>query len=181
MPLSPSASEINSAIRSARSSCGSRAAIAALDGLRVEQVADDFRERPVRDALAVGQAAAAQHRRLGADLPRELLHEARLADPGFAEHGQEMTLPGLDDALEGVEQRAVLLLAIDERRVEAARSTRRVRPHLGDRVALESLASLHAAIRDPLRDDRIAHEAVRHLADEDLVRRRRLFEALCRL
>ena len=53
-----------------------------------------------------------------------------------------------------------------------------MRPYLGDRVALESLAALHDAIRDLLRDHRIAHEAVRSLADEDLVRRRRLFEAL---
>ena len=65
--------------------------------------------------------------------------------PGVAEHRQEMALAALDDLLEGVEERAELLLAVDERRVEAARPAGRVRPHLDEGVRVERLAAFDAA------------------------------------
>src|SRR4051794_10737337 len=89
-----------------------------------------------------------------------------------------MALAALDHLLERVEERAELLLAVDERRVEAARPSRRVRPYLEDGVCVERLASLDSAMRERLHDHRIADEPMRRFADQDLVRRGGLLEAL---
>ena len=88
---------------------------------RAQDLLHDLGQRPVGDALAVGQAVAVQHRRLRAELVRELLHETRLADAGRPDDRQQVARPVLDDPREGVAQRGQRPLAADERRVEAAR------------------------------------------------------------
>ena len=67
-----------------------RAAPRAVAARVARQVADQLAERPVGDALAVGEAAAAEHRRLVSEPARELVHEPRLPHARRAEHGHEV-------------------------------------------------------------------------------------------
>jgi hypothetical protein len=64
----------------------------------------DLGQGPVRDAVAVREAAAPQdcRRRVGRRLrpPKELRGQARLPDPGIAVHRDEVRAPLPDDPLE---------------------------------------------------------------------------------
>ena len=51
---------------------------------------DHAHQRPEGDAVAVGQAAPAQHARAGGDLVDHLAHQARLAQPGIADHRDQV-------------------------------------------------------------------------------------------
>ena len=73
-------------------------------------------ERPVRDALAVGEAPAAHHGRV--DPAQELRDEARLADAGDAEQREELAREVRRGDVERLAQEALLALASDEGRVE---------------------------------------------------------------
>ncbi len=150
-------------------------------GLRAEDLPHDLGQRPVGDAFPVGKAVAVQHRRFRADLAHELLDQARLADPGRPQHGQEVARAILPSAREDAAQRAQLVLAADQRRIEAPRTTRRERQHLGDPQRVDRLAALDDAVGHALGDDRVAHEPMRRLADQDLARRGRLLEPLCEI
>src|SRR5690348_5450831 len=59
-------------------------------------------QRPERDALAVWQAAAAQHGRLSSDRCQQLGDEARLADTRRAEQREQMTARLPDSSLPGL-------------------------------------------------------------------------------
>ena len=76
-------------------------------------------ERPVRDALAVGQAAAEQHRR-ALETGDELAREAALPDAWIAVEREQRRAAVADGAREGVLEQLELALAPDERRREAA-------------------------------------------------------------
>ena len=89
--------------------------------------AHHVRERPVRHAFAVGQAAAAVPVHL-LDEPVEVLVElpghARLADPGDSRHGDEVCAPVLCAGVEQILDQLQLALATDERRLEPGRLQR---------------------------------------------------------
>ena len=143
---------------------------------------DDLAQRPQRDPFAVLAAAAGAHGAL------QLRDEARLADARLAEDREQLRRAPLGDARERLAQRAQLLVAPDQRLVEAARDGRRVGvepaeqqpaalerrgaggvPHdLPGRLREPDLAALRRP-REPLRDgDRLAdHRRARggdHLA-----------------
>ena len=84
------------------------------DRVRVgAELKNDLHERPVGDALAVGEAAGANGARV--DRLDEVEHEARLADAGGAEQGEELARAFGDHVLEvGVEPLA-LSASADER------------------------------------------------------------------
>ena len=60
------------------------------DGRPRSQALDHLAERQVRRALAVGDAAAGEHRRLALDERDQLVGEARLADAGLADDGHDL-------------------------------------------------------------------------------------------
>ena len=80
---------------------------------------DHLGERPVGDALAVGQAAAGQHR--GAlDRAGELAREPALPHAGLAVHREQVRAAVAEGAVVGVLEQLELGLAADERRLEGA-------------------------------------------------------------
>ena len=93
-------------------------------------------QRPVADAVAVGEAAAAhdvRRRRRGLEPREQLADEAALADAGLAVERHEMRAPLVDDAPVGRGQQLELALAADERRARARERA------LGDRLLGEQL------------------------------------------
>ena len=77
------------------------------------------RERPERDAVAVGEAATLAPRdelRVGVGDAGQLVHEAALADPRHADEGEELRRSLVSRALEGIANDAELTLAPDELR-----------------------------------------------------------------
>ena len=89
-----------------------------------ERLGDDLRDRTEGDSLAVRQAAAGEDARALADLGRSLREQARLADTGGAEDGEEVAGAALHRACERVLEESPLAAPPDHRRAE----TRRVRP-----------------------------------------------------
>ena len=65
-------------------------------GLGAAEVVDDVLQRPVGDALAVGQAAADDDPRVPLEVGEELPCQPRLADPGRPEHRGDDAPPLLD-------------------------------------------------------------------------------------
>ena len=78
--------------RAERGRCGR------IGGQRV-QLLQHLHHRPVGDPLAVGQAAAADDRRL--DRGEELGRQPRLADAGIPDHGHELAPSLVEGALPG--------------------------------------------------------------------------------
>ena len=76
---------------------------------------DHLGERPVRDALAVGERAAGKNRR-AFDAVRELAREAALSHARLAVDGEEMRAAIADHARERVVKQLELVLAADEAR-----------------------------------------------------------------
>ena len=113
-------------------------------------------ERRVRGGLAVG-GCAADHagRSFGKALDR-LVGETRLAHAGGAEHRDEARSAVAARAPEGRHDLGELVLAPDERRLEAADDRFGVVQHAADDVVAAS----------PLSGDRVTDEAPRSLADE---------------
>ncbi len=139
-----------------------------------EQLRDHLDDGPVRDAVAVGEAAATHDGRV--ESRDELLREPRLPDPGDAQHGEERTRPLGPDALPGVVQHAPFALASDKRHVAPARNRvavgHRQEPVRGQRLRLP----LRLDGRHRLHLDRVADQRERADADQHLARRSRLFE-----
>ena len=74
------------------------------------QLAHDLADRPVGDALPVGETGAAHDPRPRADPRDELRGQARLADTRLADDGDQPALRCGDDRLElALEQRELLL------------------------------------------------------------------------
>src|SRR5262249_29848263 len=140
---------------------------------------DNLSQRPVGDALAIGQAAAAQDRHVGSEPARELPHESRLAHTRTAEHGQQVAGPIADHVAKRGLERGTLAYAPDEGRVEAAaHTTGDAGGYIYDDKGVDRLAVLERARSARLDDDRVADESVRRLPDQDLISHCRLLEAL---
>ena len=140
--------------------------------------AHHVRERPVRDALAVGEAAAAVPVRQLCDSVEvlvELPGETRLADAGDARDGDQVRAPAALAVVEEVLDQPQLAVPADERRLEALRLQRAARA--GDdaqRAPGRNEAGLALQLVQPrvLVDDRRLGRAARRLADEHLARLR---------
>ena len=135
---------------------------------------DHRRERPVGDALAVGQRTTAQRgHALGA--LDELGDEPRLADARLAEDGDEARAAVADRARERVLEQLELLLAADEPRVRdtALRIQGADRAPRPERL----LAALDLDRPGVLDLDRACGEAAHDRAEHDLARLRRLLQA----
>ena len=137
---------------------------------------DDLAERPQRDAVAVGEAAALAPRdelRVGVDDPGELVDEAALADARDADERHELRRALVARALERISEDAELALAADElgarlvRDVDAEAGARSDRLPDGDRLGLP----LRLDRRRVVVVDACAGRAVRRLVDEDPVDR----------
>ena len=125
---------------------------------------DHLAQRPVGDAFAVGRAAARQHPALGADERRQLGGQARLADARLPADRQQRGSALTHDARERRAQPRELLVAADQRAIEAAHDRRRVGVEVGQQKrAARQLRGAGA----------VAHEPPGRLVDPDLARRGR--------
>ena len=133
-------------------------------------------QRPVGDAVAVGQAAAPQYHRLVGDAPHELLDEAALADPGLAEQRDEPALGPGDRTTELRVQGGDLAGAPDERQVRRSGARRA----FGDREQPVGRDGFRLALQRQGLDrhdlDGVSDQPVGGLADQDLPSRGRLLE-----
>jgi hypothetical protein len=84
--------------------------------------ADHLAKRPVRDAVAVGQAASCKDARLQLHRLSELSCKSRLADAGLAHEGDEAGTPLLNSSRESFPEHGELVRASDDRRVEKERA-----------------------------------------------------------
>ena len=155
-----------------------RELLAGVQSLRARDLPDDLGQRPIGDALAIGQTAAAQDRDILGKAARELPHEPRLSHTRVAENGDQVAGPIADRVAEDGLEHGTLAFAPDEGRVEAARKAGGVGEDVYHDEGVDRLAVLEHARPARLDDDRVAHEPVRRLPDQDLVRRRRLLKAL---
>ena len=134
-------------------------------------------ERPVRDALAVGKAAAGEDGR-ALETGDELAREPALADAGVAVDRDERGAPVADAARERVLEQLELGVAADERRGERAQRPAAVLDGADDAVGGDRRGRSPAARRGSrrLELDPALDEARRAGADEDLARLRLLLE-----
>src|ERR687891_2366770 len=133
---------------------------------------DHLAERPVRDAVTVGEASAAVPEDVvdeAVDVLLELPREARLADARDPDDGEEVRLSLLRGRVEEVLDHPQLALPPDERRLEAfalqgAAAARRhpQRPEEPDRLGL-SLQLVHPGVAV---GDRRLGRSLRRFADE---------------
>src|SRR5262249_18517625 len=133
---------------------------------------------PERDALAVREAAPGQGAGLVGDGREQLANEARLADAGGADDGDEPARAARDGVLVGFAQHGELALPPDDRRVAPPRD----RLVADDARQAPGLHRLGAAARgERLRRvalDGVADEAPRRVADQHLAGPGRLLEPL---
>ena len=136
------------------------------------------REGAARAALPIGQAAAADDpAAAGRDALRELRREPRLADPGGAEHGDEVRVAFELHALPGRVEEADLPAAPDERRGRQVSFARgRGRRHGAPGFERYSFPLCRNRL-ERLVFDRCARGSVRLVADDDLADRRVLLQA----
>ncbi len=139
------------------------------------QALDHLAERQVRRTLAVGDAAAGQHRRVPLDERDQLVGEARLADAGLADDGDDLRRRLALRLLEDGEQPPKLVLAADELRLQIAGHRRRSRDELEQPEGRQRrlLARL-----DGLHTHGVADELERRRAEHDRSGRRRLLDSL---
>ena len=132
-------------------------------------MANGLGERPERDAVAVGEAAAAQDGRLALDGADELVDEPRLPDPRLADDGDEPAATVGGGAPERGAERLELGVAPDHRRVEAHDPLDALadadEPVRGDGLGLP----LELERLDLLDVDVVADEPVGEVAEEDLL------------
>ena len=139
---------------------------------------DDADERPEGDALAVGEAAAAQHEPVFADARHELLDESRLADARVGEQGHEAAAALLDGGPECGLDRRQLLPATDERSLVPPQKRLGAGQHVEEvERAYRPLLALHLERLDLLDVHARSDEPPGLLAEEDLPGRGVLLEA----
>ena len=156
-----------------------RGHLVALD--HAELLLDDLAQRPERQAVAVGRAAAlapAHDGRTAVDVAQELEHESRLAYAGLADDHRELRLRRGSHLLQQPSQDAELDLAVDERRRELLA---RVDAHARDRAAHQpaldrGTLALHGRGVEPRVVDRARRERLGGLAHDDAHRRRQLLQ-----
>ena len=129
-------------------------------------------DRPVGDPLAVGEAAAADDRRL--DRRQELRGEPRLADAGIADDRDQLAALLGPHALPRLPEQRELALTPDEPRLvpPLRRVAHAQQPVGGNRLGL----ALQLERLDRLDVDRVANERERRLPDQHLARLRRLLQ-----
>ena len=130
----------------------------------------DLDERPVRDPLAVREAAAAQDVGRVADALEEVRDEARLPDAGGPEEREEPARAVGDGVLVVAPEALALALAADERRLEVARERvrRRSSTSRSRNASTGSRLPLQRERLDRLDADGVADERARLGADQDL-------------
>ncbi len=135
-------------------------------------------ERPVGDALAVGDAATQRYVGAVPDPGEELADQPRLPDPRWPEHGDHLTAPGAHRPVEGVVQGAVLLGPSDQRHVLASPPAVEGVEHPQQAVCRHRLGlALGPHVRNRLDLDRVADQGVRRRAEQDLPVSGRLLQA----
>ena len=137
---------------------------------------DHLRQRPVRDALAVREAAAREDAR-ALEAVDELARQPALPDARLAEDGEQVGAAVAHGAIEGVLQQLELGLAPDERRARASGPRPAVdRTHHapGAKWAADPLELERPGVLD---DEARPRKAVRRRPDEDLPRTRGLLKA----
>ena len=142
----------------------------------VGRLADDLDDRPERDPLTVRQAPPTDAQDRRRQRVEELLDEAGLPNARVADDRDHPEHRAADDGIEGRPQSPELVIASDQRdRVASDRRpalTHGEQPIGADQAAL----ALELERLDRLDLDGVAHEAVGQIADEDLARRRGLFQ-----
>ena len=140
---------------------------------------DDLGERPERDTVAVGQAAAAQHLAPfpGRGAAHELADQARLADARLADDRQQLrTTASSPTSSRAVSRRSISAARPTNGVVTESRSARGAadgdQPERGDGLGL----ALERQRRDGLDLDLVAREAVGQGPEDDLAGTRRLLE-----
>ena len=130
---------------------------------------EDLGERPVGDAVAVGEAAAAERGgvRVGRLGPRdELAREPRLPDPRVAVHRDEVGSAVARDAPEDRPQDLELGVAADHRRRQARDAARRRRALLEEAERPHALAPALHRLRSLVFEDEPSYRVRRALRDE---------------
>ena len=124
-------------------------------------------ERPVGDALAVGDAARQRHVGVVPDPGQELADQSRLPDPRGPEHGDHLAAPGVHRPSEGVVQSAILLCPSDQRHVCASPPAVHGVEHSHQAVCPHRLGlALGHHVRNRLDLDRVPDQDVRRLAEQ---------------
>ena len=142
---------------------------------------DEVSERPVRDSLAVGEASSGEDGGLFVDARQQLLDEPRLADPGRPDDVDHAALARPDRLLERRAQAAQFPIASDHRRIEPPGEGRRAREHAEQAPRAHGLRLPFQLERlERLDEHRLANEAIRAVADQDLTGLGGRFEPLCR-
>ena len=121
------------------------------------QLLEHLDHGPVRDPLAVGEAAAAHNRRRRADVREELRGESRLANARGAQDGDQLAGAVVAHAREEIGQGAALPLTAHHGVPDQPARLRRqhgTKPPRGDRMGL------------PLHDQRLDRFRLRRLPDE---------------
>ena len=143
--------------------------------LGVEQLLDHRDNRPVGNALPIGQATAGQHP--GVDAAQELSGQPGLADAGHAQDGDQAAGALLRDVREGFTEHPQLPAPAHQRR------TGTTRPRVGLVADLQQPVGGHrlALALQPKRLEwlcghRVLHQAPGLGADDDLARAGRLFQ-----
>ncbi len=139
--------------------------------------ADGLCDRPVGDALAVGETASPQDERPIADLVEDLQDEARLPDARLAKDGDQPAGPFGDRSLERIDDRSQLGVSADHRGIQSPGVGLRsgddlIEPIRRDRFGL----SLRIDRIDGLRHDCVTDESIGRLADQDLAGSGRLLQ-----
>jgi hypothetical protein len=130
---------------------------------------DDLHERPVGDPLAVGEATAEEHGRLALDVVGELSGEARLADARGRQDGAEARHAAVPCLLVHLDQTFQLRPAADERGLEAAGESRRLRIDAHQPPGWHAVClALEIEIVHRLQLDGVAHELAGRVPEEDL-------------
>ena len=148
------------------------AAAAASSGRQHVELLQHLDDRPVGDPLAVGEAAAADDRRV--DRRQQLRDQPRLADAGVADDRHQLAALLGPHALPRLPHERELALTPDEQRVvpPLRRVAHAQQPVGGNRLGL----ALQLERLDRLDLDRVANERERRLPDQHLARLRRLLQ-----
>ena len=137
---------------------------------------DHLRDRPVRHAFSVREAAATEHGR-ALEPVDELARDSALADAGLAVEGDERGAGIAHRSRERVLEQLELGLAADERRRERAHRTALL-TGAEDAARGDGLPPTPQLERlERLELDEVSHEARRRRPDEDLVRSGLLLQA----
>jgi hypothetical protein len=142
------------------------------------RLANHLGDRPVRDALPIGQTPAAQDRGALADAGERLVHQPGLAHPGGAQHGHQPAGALGHHSVEGVQQQLAFRLAAHHGDVAAPGVARNIQAHPQQAPGRHLLRlALEGQRRDRLGLDRIPHQLPRRLADQHLAWGSRLLQA----